>query len=209
MMNMVKKATIFALLLVLAISMTSCGSFSEVTNGIADGIREGIKSADITQGSKGNTADSNTGSKVIKSSDGKFQLSVPSNWKEDSELNDEAILQVSNRVEEKYVIVINEGKDGFSEDVDSDYYTDLIRESMYDNLVNPQISDNQDITINNMPAKYFEISGEADKIKISYMVVISEDRDNFNQVIGWTSTPKFDDKKQSIGAVMKSFESIK
>ena len=67
--------------------------------------------------------------KVVKSIDGKVQVTVPSSWTESSELNDDAVLEVGNVWDELFLIVILENKRDFiSVDLEvlfSDYYRSI------------------------------------------------------------------------------------
>lgn len=189
-MKIFRKLITVVLVLFMTLSLAGCGGV-----------------ADITKAVSGNSTDNTT--KVIKSSDGTLQLTVPSSWKEDKELNDQAMLQVSNRSEEKYVIVIREEKATFASDVKVDDYTGMVADNMSSAVTNAQLSKIQDSTFNNKSACYFELAGEVQKIKISYLVIVWQDNGNYYQTIGWTLTPKFESNKGSIRAVMDSLKATK
>lgn len=174
-------------ILVVSLSFTGCSSVANM----------------VLPGESGNS-----GSKDIKNSDNTLQISTPSSWAAETQLNSLATLQVSNRLEEKYVIVIREGKDAFASDMNIGNYTDIIANQMSSAVANSQISQIQDMTYNNRPAQYFELSGEVQKIKVSYMLIAWEDNNNFYQTVGWTLTPKFDANKSAIMDVMESVKTI-
>lgn len=199
MKKITKKAVLLVLILALTLSLAGCSQANNITKSIADGIKKGLNTSDKNQKSD----------KIIKDKDNKYQLSIPSSWKEDNELNQLSILQVSNRVQEKYAMVIGEENDSFSNDATIDDYASLVKEGLGQTVQNIQISKDENITINSKPAKYFEVQGEVQKLKISYMFIITEDSENFFQIIGWTLAPRFEANKQEIRTVMESFQEVK
>ena len=56
---------------------------------------------------------------MLKSPDGKFQLTVPAGWRENASLNDKAEIKAANPIEEVYVIVITESKADFTDEMTS------------------------------------------------------------------------------------------
>jgi len=50
------------------------------------------------------------GPKVATSVDGQFQVTMPSGWTVQSELNDSTDIQVANPLKENYVVVLSESK---------------------------------------------------------------------------------------------------
>ena len=55
-----------------------------------------------------------SGPKVLKSPDGKFQLTVPGGWQDKPSLNNKASIGAANPIEEMYVIVITESFRGLN-----------------------------------------------------------------------------------------------
>ena len=142
---------------------------------------------------------------VFKSSDDKESLSTPSSWKSVTELNDNAIIQVCNAVQEKYVIVIAEDKEVFSSDLTLSDYTSITKEDMMGQITNVTATDIEDNSLNGNNTQYYEMTGEVDKIRVTYLCMNIESENRFYQIIGWTSTPKFKENKSDIIDVMNSF----
>ena len=145
---------------------------------------------------------------IIKSKDSKESITVPDSWKEDNTLNDIALLQVSKRTQEKYVMVIGEGLDSFSKDMKLSDYTKLVKDSMLKAVANSTATDTTDITVGENKCQYYELSGEVQKIKATYIVRTVATKNKFYQIIAWTLTPKFDANKAEIKEVMDSFKVI-
>ena len=177
--------------------------FSITIAGTGCGLLKGAsKTTTTTDKSKASTV-------VTKSKDGKESITTPASWKEDNELNTIALLQVSKRAQEKYTMVIGEGKDSFSKDMKLSDYTKAAKSNMVKAATNGVATDTKDVTANGNKAQYFELSGEVQKIKVTYMVEVVESADKFYQIIGWTLTPQFDANKAEIKEVMDSFKVVK
>src|SRR5687768_5927209 len=80
--------------------------------------------------------DSSKTTKTIASTDGRSQLTVPGNWRVDSQLHEGAELQVSDRVSEMYVVVLSESKADF-DNITIDKHAELTRGIVLDNLSSP------------------------------------------------------------------------
>lgn len=141
----------------------------------------------------------------FKSEDGSESLFAPKSWISDTALNNEASIQISNRMKEKYVIVITEEKELFSEGLTLAEYTELVNEMMQGSINNVSATDIQDTTVNGKNAQHFELAGDVQNIKVTYFITVVESDNKFHQIIGWTLTPKVQDNKAEILEVMNSF----
>ncbi|MDP4089013.1 MAG: hypothetical protein Q8930_07040 [Bacillota bacterium] len=144
--------------------------------------------------------------KTIVSKDGKFEVTVPGNWKEETNLNPEANLQVSNRLQEQYLVVIDESKQDFQADITLDEYANLVKENMKSNGEDMSTGGDKEITVNGGTGKYFEVTGTVNKIKAKYVVVITQDNDNIYQIISWSLVSKFDKNKDTLVKVAQSLK---
>ena len=197
MAKLYKKILCLSFMLVLITSLIGCSAVNEFKEGFNDGL-EKSKSK-----SEGELTD-----KVIKSSDGNTQITVKSDWEESPDLNGEASMQVNNMVKEKYAIVISEPIEDFAEDITVDEYSNMCKEILLESIKNSKISDVTDTTINGQPAKYYEIKGEVDKIKICYFIANIKGKKGLHQVIGWTINSKYDENKEEIKKVVQSFKEL-
>lgn len=143
---------------------------------------------------------------TIASADGKFEITVPGNWKEDKSLNEEANLQVSNRAQEKYLIVIEESKQDFDKSFTLKDYSSLVKDNMVKNGQDMTTGGDKEITVNGDKAEYFEVTGTVEKIKAKYIVIIAQDKDNIYQIISWTLSSKFDKNKDEMMEVAQSLK---
>jgi hypothetical protein len=142
---------------------------------------------------------------VLKSPDGKFQLTVPAGWRENSSLNDQAAIKAANPLEEMYVIVITEQKVDFTDDMTLDQYTSIIRDSMTSRLASPDSTPPFPVTINGNAGRQYEIQGEAKNVKLAYLVTTVETAAHFHQIITWTLRSRIDKNQTTLQKVAETF----
>ena len=143
---------------------------------------------------------------TLISTDGKSQITVPGNWKKQTDLHNDATLQAANLMGELYIIVIPESKQGLGKSIDLDYATKAVRESLNGTVSGLVLSEPVPTTINGLPARQFEASGEVEKLKVTYLYAIVDAPQSFYQVITWTLTPRFQSSKGKLQEVINSFK---
>jgi len=143
---------------------------------------------------------------TLKSTDGKFQITVPAGWQENSTLNDKADIQAANPLKEMYVIVLSEAASDFSEDVTLDQYTDVTLNSMKSNLgAAAAATQPMPVSINGNQGMQYELQGETKKVKLAYVVTTVQSADHFHQIVTWTLQSKFDGNRKTLQDVAASF----
>jgi hypothetical protein len=154
---------------------------------------------------KGMLGDSSKPAKVVTSTDGVSQLSIPGNWKIDRELKDDAELQVSDRANEMYVVVLSESKSDFA-GISIDKHAELTRGIVLGNLTSPQSTTPMKITINGRPALQNEIRGTMDNVNLVYLHTTVETPKYFHQIVAWTLPSRFDKNRAKLQEVIESFK---
>jgi len=142
---------------------------------------------------------------VLKSPDGKFQLSVPGGWSENPALNDQADIKAANKIEEVYVIVITESKADFAGDMSLDEFTRITRDGLIANLESPDATVPRAVTVNGNSARAYDIQGAVKKVNLAYLVTTVETTDHFHQVITWTLQSLKDKNQKVLQEVIDSF----
>lgn len=144
--------------------------------------------------------------KRVLSSDSQSSILVPKIWSDDHVLNEQAEINVEAPLKEQYAIVLTESADIFTEDMTLDDYFELVSESMKESVINTAFTEPERIEIDNKPALLFQIHGEVDKIKVSYLIAIVEGESNYYQIITWTLQEKFEDYKDLYMDIINSFK---
>lgn len=146
--------------------------------------------------------------KVMKSSDGKLQVSVPESWKEVSELksiNPLYVLGVGDKAGEMYLGVLSESKDNFK-DMTLEKYYEAITTQLKTQIQNAEIANVKDAEINGCKAKTYEISGVVNNIKVTYSNAVIDSPKAFNQIYSWTLATKFSKNKATLENAVKTFK---
>ncbi len=143
--------------------------------------------------------------KVVQSRDGRTQMVVPASWREQTDLNNVADLQVANPRQELYVIVLSESKQDFDADTTLQEHSELTRGILLETLRNGQVSYEPDqFRIGGYPAVQYQLRGSVDKIKIVYLHTTVEGPSNFHQIVAWTLPSRLTKNEPVLQDVIRS-----
>jgi hypothetical protein len=145
--------------------------------------------------------------KVLKSTDGQSQIVLPSGWKEYRKLNDAAELQAANLGKNLYIVVLTENKDDFDH-ITLKQHSALTRDGLQKSLISPEMIGPKRLNIHGQTAIQFEIRGQLDNTKITYLHTTVETAKNFYQILAWTSKSGFQKNKEELQQVIQSFREI-
>jgi bifunctional DNA-binding transcriptional regulator/antitoxin component of YhaV-PrlF toxin-antitoxin module len=142
---------------------------------------------------------------VLKSADGKFQLTVPAGWREHGGLNDKADIKAASLINEMYVIVITEAKLDFTDEMTLDQYTTITRDSMVSNLASSDATPPVPVTINGNAGRQYEIQGAVKNVKLAYLVTTVETAAHYHQIITWTLRSRINENQMTLQQVTETF----
>lgn len=145
---------------------------------------------------------------VLTSTDGKFQLTVPGNWKTETILNEQAPLQAASRFSELYAIVIPESKEDFAENADIDFITGIVRGNLQKTASDAVLTEPVAVNINGYNARQFEASATVQNIKAKYIYAVIETPGSYYQVMTWTLASRYDKGKDTLINVINSFKEL-
>jgi hypothetical protein len=147
-----------------------------------------------------------TGKNEVVSSDGVSRVTVPKDWSELKDLNDAAELQAGNRSKEQYVMVLSESKSDFDGMTLSQHHQ-LTRNAMLRKMTDPKASEPVEGTINGHNALQDEIGGTQDGVNIVFLHTTVEGDEKFHQILAWTSKSRWDEQKEKLREVTRTFRS--
>ncbi|GGL56375.1 hypothetical protein [Planomonospora parontospora] len=130
-----------------------------------------------------------SGGRLVKATDGKSEITVPSDWKKLA-LLDSAGIQQGNTVKEQYLMVISEDQSAF--DFDLDGYAEAVTAKMRESLTDPVLGEPRSLFVNGAPARQYELRGKTQGLDIVYWVTFVEGEQNFHQVVAWTLASRSD-----------------
>lgn len=182
-------------LLMLVFSLTGCT--------FVDGFKKGYNDAQKS------SVDKQKLSNVIKSTDGKCQVSVPKTWGKKDGLNEKAIIQIMDSAKDSYLICIPYNKSDFASTMDVSQFTKLTQTEMNSISKDCKISNEEDITVNNSKSKYYEAQGEVQSQKVTYSVVVTEGKSSYYEILTYCYTSKIDTNRTLFKNILKTFKEIK
>ena len=147
--------------------------------------------------------------KPVVSKSGRVQVSVPGTWTTQTNLNDEADLQVANRFNEGYLIVISDPKIDFAPEFTLQDFAELTVKTMVERLDRGRIASGPTpTTINGRPAIRHEIHGFSNRVNVIFYHASVEGRDTYHQVLAWTLPSQEDKQKPVLERALASFMEI-
>ncbi len=146
---------------------------------------------------------------VLTSPDGRFQLTVPADWQKETQLNEQASIQASNRGRETYVILLTESKSDFADEMTLERFTSATRGNMMAGVSSAQSAEPTPTTISGNPALQYEIRGVIEGLNAVYLITTVETSEHYHQIISWTLPSRLDQHRGTLLEVAKSFKDVR
>jgi hypothetical protein len=146
--------------------------------------------------------------KVVKSYDGRFQVTVPGGWQEDNTLHKDADLEVAHHPTKMYLIILAESK----EDLDHmtlQHHSDLTRNGLKESITLEQETGPVSLTIDGHPALQYEIRATTQNTKIVYLHTTVETPTYFYQILAWTIPSRYKKDPDTIKKITETFHELK
>jgi len=142
--------------------------------------------------------------KVVVAKNGSAQMTVPGNWKEDPELNDEADVQASRRLSELYAMVLSEPR-GPLGDANVDEVSELTRYRQLSSFTGGTEKGPERRIIHGHPAVQYELRGAGENgLRIVMLHTLIETPANFLQVLAWTTEDRWEKHRASLQKIVDS-----
>lgn len=147
-----------------------------------------------------------------------YKLTVPGSLAHLDNLNENASLEYGNKLQEFYVIVIDELKQEwvnalaqYGELQDSTITPDLkgyrtfLMDGFKQSVTNANFKQSKEFTVNNMPAHLYEIEGQVGGIEAYYYYTFVEGREHFYQILTWTLLDRRDKYRDEMETMTNTF----
>lgn len=144
-------------------------------------------------------------SQVVKSADGKFQITVPDGWdkKSPGDVPNE-IIRLQNVRLEAGLIVTAKQKADFETGMTLDKYTDMRREAQLKNKDMKDATQPEALSFNGHEARRYEITID----DIPCIVTAIESSENFHRIMACAPMPYFKDNKAMLKQISESFRAL-
>jgi len=144
---------------------------------------------------------------VLKSPDGKFQLTVPAGCRDNPKLNEQAQIRAANLLAEVYVIVITDSKTDFTDEMDLDEFTRITRERFTSKVKEGEATEPVPVTINGNSGRAYELEGAVKGVKVAYRIATVETANHYHQIITWTLKSLKNENRATLQQIIDSFRS--
>jgi len=144
----------------------------------------------------------------IASDDGKIRVNVPGTWTKLPELNKQALLQVGNKHNEVYLIVITDTKADL-DNITLEKHQQRTRERMLEKMKNASATQPVSLTIDGHPALQDELTGTEKGTNVVSLHTTVDDGDHFQQILAWTLKSRWQKQNQLLREITNSFRSEK
>jgi hypothetical protein len=135
-------------------------------------------------------------------------MTVPGNWREMTDLNDQAEIQVGDLFREQYAIVLTESREDFSDEVNLARFSELVSMNVRNGLADATMSAPRTLTVQGRPAVQRVIRGSKDHLRIVYWLTAIEGERSYFQVLMWTLASRADENEPVFQAVVRNFQEV-
>lgn len=141
--------------------------------------------------------------KEFVASEGELTVTTNSNWKEATDLNDDASLQLKLD-DDLYAIVISEPSEDFALGLDG--YAKLNMNNFINNYSTARwLSGATPTIINGKEAIQYEYDNTDDGINVTFLFTFVESQNYYHQILMWTTKSKYRANKTSFDALLSGF----
>ena len=144
---------------------------------------------------------------VLKSPDGKFQLTLPAGWREEPNLGVKAEIKAANYSKEMFALVFTSKKDS-PDDQTLDQYTGILRNATMSSLKSTQSAPPERLTIGGNDARQFRIQGTKDGTEFLFLITTVETPTHFCHISTWTVPSRIEENEASLKQLAASFSTV-
>lgn len=143
------------------------------------------------------------------SQDSDLQLQVPKGWDDlTGELNPVASIEVGNKFDETYAIVISDAKEDFAEVPSPEEFADGQLSRFTRGLEGTEISEGVSVDEYDPPAIRHEVQATIDNLKVVYIVTFLETESSLIQVFTWTLASEWEANRDLLEDVSNSLQEL-
>lgn len=142
--------------------------------------------------------------KQLYSENRHISLQVPLSWSA-KELLPGAVIGAANLGDETYLVVLEDAKIDFEENLTLADYSRNIQLQLAENIKDGMVQgDAYPVTIAGLPGEQFIFPGVVNGIRISYMITLLEGDTHFYRVLGWTLESRMEKNKELLKRISES-----
>ena len=145
----------------------------------------------------------------VVSDDSELQLQVPASWENlKGDLNPVASIEVGDKFDETYAMVISDSRDVFGDPPPLENFARAQLRYFTRRLESPSLSEGVSVAEYEQNAVRHELSATVDNINVKYMITFLETDQRFVQIFAWTLTPEWENNRGILERVSNSLQEL-
>ena len=133
-------------------------------------------------------------------------LHLPTRWRATSKLNEQAALQATDPVRQRFAVVISEPREDFDTTIDLSDHAGRTLSQLADSLRLVAINGPTERTVNGCRTVQFEVEGYHQGVRLVYLHSTIEGRRAFHQLLVWSTRSAYD--RALFDEVVDGFEEL-
>lgn len=134
-----------------------------------------------------------TANRVLRDTEtGLAEITLPVRWRAASKLNDQAALQATDPVRQRFAVVISEPREDFDVSVDLSDHAGRTLAQLADSLRLVAINGPTERTVKGCRALQFEVEGYHQGVRLMYLHTTIEGRRAYHQLLVWSTRSAYD-----------------
>lgn len=121
-------------------------------------------------------------------------LDLPARWRASASLNEQAGIQATDPIRQRFAVVISEPRDDFDVTVDLSDHAGRTLSQLADSLRVVAINGPHERTVRGFRALQFEVEGFHQGVRLMYLHTTIEGRRAYHQVLTWSTRSAYDRK---------------
>jgi hypothetical protein len=121
-------------------------------------------------------------------------LDLPARWRATASLNEQAAIQVTDPIRQRFAVVISEPREDFDVTVDLSDHAGRTLSQLADSLRVVAINGPNERTVRGYRALQFEVEGYHQGVRLMYLHTTIEGKRAYHQVLAWSTRSAYDRK---------------
>jgi hypothetical protein len=137
---------------------------------------------------------------------GYAQVSLPPRWRPTARLNDQAMLQATDPILSRHVIVLSEPRDDFEPSLKLEEHAAMTLETLAASVQVIQVRGPDRRDVDGVPAIQYELEAYHDRARLKYLHTTIAGNRAFHQVLGWAPRSKYN--RAAFEQLLDGFEEL-
>ena len=149
---------------------------------------------------------------IVVGAEGQTRITLPLGWSKQSDMNEDAEIQVANRIGSRFLIMITDSKESLLEaglgNLGLHELAELLAADFAETLRDGVVRGSESRNVGPLPAIEHRITGMSEEYEFTVIHVTLEGSTSFYRLIAWSPTSQFRSSESELRDVIDSFEEL-